>query len=46
MRLPKDATPLWRFLYVIATLVRWIFLRLRVEGRENVPAQGGCVYAI
>lgn len=46
MRLPKDATRLWRFLYVIATLVRWIFVRLHVEGRENVPQQGGCVYAI
>uniref|UniRef100_A0A7C1JMX3 1-acyl-sn-glycerol-3-phosphate acyltransferase n=1 Tax=Caldilinea aerophila TaxID=133453 RepID=A0A7C1JMX3_9CHLR len=46
MKLPKDATPLWRFLYVIATLVRWLFLRLRVEGRENVPEQGGCIYAI
>lgn len=43
---PRDATWLWRFLYVIATLIRIFFLRLRVEGQENVPRTGGCIYAI
>lgn len=43
---PKDATWVWRILHVIATLIRIFFLRLRVEGQENVPRTGGCIYAI
>ncbi len=43
---PKDATWTWRILHVIATLIRLFFLRLRVEGQENVPRTGGCVFAI
>ena len=43
---PKDSTWAWRILHVVATLIRLFFLRLRVEGRDNVPLSGGCVYAI
>ncbi|HQY93289.1 lysophospholipid acyltransferase family protein [Caldilinea sp.] len=43
---PKDSTWVWRMLHVVATLIRIFYLRLRVEGRENVPRTGGCVYAI
>lgn len=43
---PQDATWVWRILHVIATLIRLFFLRLRVEGQENVPRTGGCIYAI
>lgn len=43
---PRDSTWVWKILHVIATLIRVFFLRLRVEGREHVPATGGCVFAI
>lgn len=43
---PRDSTWVWKILHVIATLIRIFFLRLRVEGREHVPAKGGCVLAI
>jgi len=43
---PRDATWVWRILHVVATLIRIFFLRLRVEGQENVPRTGGCIYAI
>ncbi len=46
MTLPADATTVWRILYVIAIIIRPIFVRLRIEGQENVPASAGCVYAI
>lgn len=43
MTLPSDASLLWKILYVIATLFKPLFFRLKVEGREHVPAQGGCI---
>ena len=42
----KDATWVWKGLHIVATLIRLFFLRLHVEGREHVPAAGGCVFAI
>lgn len=45
MRLPIEATWIWRTLYVIATIIRPLFLRLRVEGTENIPPTGGAVVA-
>lgn len=42
----RDSTWVWKILHVVATLIRFFFLRLHVEGREHVPATGGCVYAI
>ena len=43
MRPPRDAVFVWKSLHVFTTLVRPIFCRFRCEGREHVPAQGGCV---
>ena len=43
---PHDATWMWRVLCVVALMIKPFFLRLRIEGRERVPHQGGCVYAI
>lgn len=43
---PRDATFMWRILFVVAIIIKPFFLRLRIEGRERVPRQGGCVYAI
>ncbi len=45
MRVPQDATWLWKLLYIIATLIRPFFCRLEVEGREHVPPRGGVVLA-
>ncbi len=43
---PKDSTWVWKVLHIVATLIRLFFLRLRVEGREHIPATGGCVFTI
>jgi len=43
---PRQATWMWRILFVVAIMIKPFFLRLRIEGRERVPRQGGCVYAI
>lgn len=43
MILPHDASRLWKTLYVIATILKPLFFHLKVEGRENVPAEGGCI---
>lgn len=45
MRMPQDATWLWKFLYALATLLRPLFCRLRVEGHEHVPSTSGCIIA-
>lgn len=45
MRIPQDASWLWKFLYGLATLLRPLLCRLRIEGHEHVPATGGCVIA-
>lgn len=45
MRIPQDASWLWKFLYGLATLLRPLLCRLRIEGHEHVPAAGGCVVA-
>lgn len=45
MRIPQDASWLWKFLYILATLLRPLLCRLRIEGQEHVPATGGCVIA-
>jgi 1-acyl-sn-glycerol-3-phosphate acyltransferase len=37
---------MWRILYVIAIIIRPFFVRLKIEGQENVPLADGCVYAI
>ncbi len=45
MRVPQDATRLWKGLYLVATALRPFLCRLVVEGREHVPATGGVVLA-
>lgn len=45
MRIPQDASWLWKFLHGLATLLRPLLCRLRIEGHEHVPASGGCVVA-
>ncbi len=43
--MPHEASRLWRFLYALVTLIKPLFCRLRIEGREKMPATGGCVLA-
>ena len=45
MRIPADASRLWRFCYVFFSAIRPLFCSLRVEGIENVPEEGGVVLA-
>jgi 1-acyl-sn-glycerol-3-phosphate acyltransferase len=42
---PKDSTPIWKFLHLLVTLLRLWTGNLRIEGRENVPMQGGVILA-
>lgn len=46
MTLPTDATTVWRILYVVAIIIRPFFVRLKIDGQENVPLSAGCIYAI
>lgn len=45
MRIPRDASRLWQFFYVLLTVLKPLLCRLRVEGAEHVPATGGCIVA-
>ena len=45
MRWPQQAARTWRVLYVVAIIIKPFFLRLRIEGDENLPAAGGCIVA-
>lgn len=45
MRFPKEGTHTWKVLYIIAIIIKPFFLRLQIEGEENVPGAGGCVIA-
>jgi len=45
MRIPSDASRLWKFCHAALTLLRPLFCALRVEGVENVPRKGGVVLA-
>jgi 1-acyl-sn-glycerol-3-phosphate acyltransferase len=42
---PKDSTFFWKLLHGIATLLRLWAGRLHIEGRQNVPMQGGVILA-
>jgi 1-acyl-sn-glycerol-3-phosphate acyltransferase len=42
---PKDSTSFWKFLHVIITLMRPWIGSLKIEGRGNVPMQGGVILA-
>ena len=45
MRWPHQATRTWKVLVVVAIIIKPFFLRLRIEGAENIPASGGCIAA-
>ncbi|MXY93237.1 MAG: 1-acyl-sn-glycerol-3-phosphate acyltransferase [Caldilineaceae bacterium SB0670_bin_27] len=45
MRIPSDASGLWKFCHAALTVLRPLFCSLRVEGVENVPLKGGVVLA-
>lgn len=45
MRIPADASRMWKFCYVALSALRPLFCALRIEGVENVPRQGGVVLA-
>lgn len=45
MRFPRQGTHAWKLLYIVAIIIKPFFLRLNIEGDENVPLVGGCVIA-
>lgn len=45
MRVPADASRLWRSCFRILSAIRPLFCSLRVQGVENVPKEGGVVLA-
>ena len=45
MRIPADASRMWKFCFVALTALRPLFCALKIEGAENVPRQGGAVLA-
>ena len=45
MRWPHQATRTWKVLVVVAIIIKPFFLRLRIEGAEHIPANGGCIAA-
>lgn len=40
---PKDAIWTWKSVHLFTSLVKPIFCRLSIEGREHIPSTGGCV---
>lgn len=40
---PSDAVWAYKLIHILITLARPLFLRLRIEGREHIPRQGGYV---
>lgn len=40
---PRDAIWSYKAIHAFTSLVKPIFCRLHIEGRENIPATGGCV---
>jgi len=45
MRIPSDASRLWKFCHVALTALRPFFCSLKIEGVENIPRHGGIVLA-
>ncbi|NJN82418.1 MAG: 1-acyl-sn-glycerol-3-phosphate acyltransferase [Caldilineaceae bacterium] len=43
MKLPQDASFIWKGGYFLAIFFRRIFCNLQVYGGEHVPRQGGCI---
>lgn len=40
---PRDAVWVWKVIHLFITLMRPLFCRLHIEGRDNIPRQGGYV---
>ena len=40
---PRDAIWTWKGVHLFTSAVKPFFCRLAIEGRENIPATGGCV---
>ncbi len=45
MKFPNDSSTLWKSIYLLATVAKPLFCRLRVEGAEHIPQTGGCIVA-
>ncbi len=43
VRPPRDAIWSYKAIHAFTSLVKPLFCRLHIEGRENIPATGGCV---
>jgi 1-acyl-sn-glycerol-3-phosphate acyltransferase len=43
VRPPRDAIWSYKVIHAFTSLVKPIFCQLQIEGRENIPATGGCV---
>lgn len=40
---PRDASSVWKFLHRLITLLKPLFCKLKIEDRQHVPEQAGCV---
>ncbi|MCB9137099.1 MAG: 1-acyl-sn-glycerol-3-phosphate acyltransferase [Caldilineaceae bacterium] len=45
MNVPVDATWFWRLLHLSGYFLKLFFCRIEVKGRENVPLEGGLIFA-
>ncbi len=45
MTVPYEASALWKFLYILLTPFKGLFCRLKIEGAELIPRDGGCIIA-
>lgn len=45
MKLPYESTAVWKFIWTIAWIIRPFFVRIKVEGVEQMPRHGGLVLA-
>jgi 1-acyl-sn-glycerol-3-phosphate acyltransferase len=43
VRPPRDAIWSYKAIHAFTSLVKPIFCQLQIEGREHIPATGGCV---
>lgn len=43
VRPPRDAIWTWKSVHLFTTLVKPLFCRLQIEGREHIPLDTGCV---
>ncbi len=43
MRMPVDGSWLYKFLWILVRVLMPLFCRVKLEGAEHVPLEGGCV---